>query len=120
MKTVKERLDAIAKRDPTGGLKLLDCKHPMGDMCIVVLPDGRWLLMSTWDSTCWNCKKSGGQTFAAFIERCPRCEHKTGDKDLPLRNYIVGDRIVRDEHLLRLGILHDAEGRAGAPVESPA
>ena len=113
--TVAERLAEISRRDPTGGLKMLDCTHGFKDLCVVVLPErkpsyGRWLLMSTWDINCWNCKKSGGMVFAHFIDRCPFCEHKRGDPDLPLRNYVVGQQTIRDERLLALGLLGEEKG----------
>ena len=104
-----ERLAQIARRDPTGGLRMLDCPHGFEGLCIVVSPDGRWLLLSAWDMTCWNCRKSGAVVFAHFIDRCPFCEHKRGDADLPLRNYVIGEQTVRDVHLLKLGLLGEKE-----------
>ena len=105
------RLAEIALRDPTGGLRMLDCPHDFNGLCIVVLPDTRWLIMSAWEITS-KCSYSrhGQVVFAHFIERCPFCEHKRDDPDLPLRDYVLGEQDVRDEQLLAFGFLGEEKG----------
>ena len=92
--TAADCLAAITAKDPTGGLRILDCNHDFGKLQVIVCPDGpgaparpsRWLLISAWDPVCWNCKKPGGVVFAHFIECCPFCMAHRNDAHIPLRN----------------------------------
>jgi len=104
MASVAERVDVISKRDVTGGLKLLDCKHGFQGASIVILADGRWLLLGPFDTDCWNCHKKGGVVFGMYVECCPVCRTPRSSADALVRNYIIGRQPILDEHLLNLGL----------------
>lgn len=111
--TLAERLMAIAEKDATGGLRILDCKHAFGEMVVILAPGRGAFLVTAWDSKCWSCGKPAGNVRIDRITHCPLCGLSLLGAELPVRNYIISQSPARDERLLALGFF---DAPAAAPV----
>jgi len=99
---LRTRLDEIRATDPTGGLKIVDCPHGWGG--IMIVRSGEHHHMCVWaDHQCSTCDSRGCRVQSWRVVNCPLCGRALSDA--PTRNYVLGQNLPLDEHLLRFGAI---------------
>ena len=97
----KAVLAKLRETDPTGGLRIADCKHGFRDLMLVQAIKKDWHLVLSANIKCWKCEEPGGNVISQKIDYCPMCGEALNGA--PVRNYILGQNEAVDLHMLGIG-----------------